>query len=965
MAYQIEVVKGGKFNYVACRFVNPRSCFRSGGKMSGSIDSFETQSVLHTQNGPISCYDVGRLDRAGFTRIHQLPFSIKILLENLLRHENGETITADHIGHLARWSCAGNGNSEVPFMPARILLQDFTGVPAIADIAAMRDAAMRLYGDPMKVKLRIPADLVVDHSVQVDCFASTDALKNNMEKEFVRNAERYAFLRWGHASFKNLRVIPPGTGIVHQVNLEYLAKIVFVHDTPAGRMAFPDTVVGLDSHTTMINGAGVLGWGVGGIEAEAVMLGKPYYLIPPRVIGLKLTGEMPQTATATDLVLTLTELLRKKGVVGQFIEFFGEGLCRLHLEDRATIANMAPEYGATIGFFPVDEETLRYLRITGRKPEHVDLIERYLKAQGLFRTPDTPDPEFSEIVCFDMGDVQPCLAGPSRPQQRILLSRMSRAFTESTKDACEIGQITPDSLSGDAPFWEDEGGAFAGGSASDPDSSECGFPESRGVVVRLINGKEFKLFHGSVIIAAIASCTNTSNPFVMVQAGLLAKKAVLRGLTPKPWVKTSLTPGSRVVTDYLIDAGLMQYLEKLGFHSVAYGCATCIGNSGPIEAPIARAITENHLVAAAVLSGNRNFGGRISPVTASNYLASPPLVVAYALAGNIGIDFDRQPLGYDPDGRPVYLKDIWPTSGEVRDTVAAHLLPEMFNRAYQDVFEGPDIWKSIDAPAEGRFAWNSDSTYIKPPPFFDSVSEDVPGLADIRGARVLALLGDGVTTDHISPAGAIAKDSPAGRYLTDRGIPPHEFNSFGSRRGNHDIMMRGTFGSIRLRNRLVSDMTGGWTRYFPEGKVMSIYDAAMTYKDAHTPLIVIAGKDYGTGSSRDWAAKGVKLLGVKAVIAESFERIHRSNLICMGVLPLQFKPGECHETLNLDGTETYDIAGIEKDFKPGKELLVRAETPDGKTIAFSAIARIDAPVELTYYQHGGILPFVLRTLESC
>ncbi len=932
--------------------------------MSSFKNSFGALSVLQTRSGPVSFFDISKPACAGFENIHRLPVSIRILLENLMRNEDGEAIAEDHIENLARWTPGRLQNHEVPFMPARILLQDFTGVPAIADIAAMRDAARRLYGDPLKVKLKIPADLVIDHSVQVDYCASKDALRHNMEKEFARNAERYAFLRWGGGSFENLRVVPPGMGIVHQVNLEYLAEIVFSKITEGGILAFPDTLVGLDSHTTMINGTGVLGWGVGGIEAEAVMLGRPYYLLSPEVVGLKLTGAMPEGATATDLVLTLTELLRKKGVVGKFVEFFGSGLSCLRLEDRATIANMAPEYGATMGFFPVDDETLNYLRITGRSPAKIDLIERYLKAQGLFRTAGTPDPEYSDTLEFDMGEVRPCLAGPSRPQERILLSRMPAAFMESTKDACEIGQSVSGNILGEQQHWENEGGSFTGPTGSDSDAAECTLPEStRGVVVRLINGKEFKLFHGSVIIAAIASCTNTSNPFVMIQAGLLAQKAVSRGLKTKPWVKTSLTPGSRVVTDYLSASGLLPWLEKLGFHPAAYGCATCIGNSGPIEEPIARAVLENNLVAASVLSGNRNFGGRISPVTASNYLASPPLVVAYALAGNVGIDFDREPLGYDVAGKPVFLSDIWPSSEEVRQVVCAHILPDMFARAYRDAFQGPDLWQSLDVPRGALFSWNDASSYIKSPPFFDLVAEKIPAVPDIRGARVLALLAHAVTTDHISPAGAIPKESPAGRYLIDRGVAPDEFNSFGSRRGNHDVMMRGTFGSIRLKNRLVPEVTGGFTRHFPDGEVMSIYDAAMKYKSSEIPLIVIAGKDYGTGSSRDWAAKGVRLLGVRAVIAESFERIHRSNLICMGVLPLQFTPGESQETLTLDGTEIYDIVGIEKDLEPGKKLLVRAEKPGGKTIAFSVIARIDAPVELTYYQHGGILPFVLRNLK--
>ncbi len=930
--------------------------------MTGLKNRCGALAKLDTKTQSVFYYDINRLSDAGFDNIHRLPFSIKILLENVVRNEDGDVITETQVEQLARWRPDQTEKHEVPFMPARILLQDFTGVPAVADIAALRDAASRLYGDPLRVRLKVPAELVIDHSVQVDHFGSKEAKDLNVKKEFDRNAERYAFLRWGHHSFENLKVVPPDTGIVHQVNLEYLARVVFTQNRDGERLAFPDTLVGLDSHTTMINGAGVLGWGVGGIEAEAVMLGRPYYFMSPEVIGFKLTGRLPREATATDLVLSVTQVLREKGVVGKFVEFFGPGLNHLRLEDRATIANMAPEYGATMGFFPVDDETLKYLRFTGRSKSHIDLIERYLKTQGLFRTKETPDPEYTDTVVFDMGEVIPCIAGPRRPQERIPLNRLPAMLMEETKDACEIGQSFLENFLVEEHHWEDEGGLVVESSQSFAENCETPAP-FRGVRVRLVNGREFKLFHGSVIIAAITSCTNTSNPLVMIQAGLLAKKAVEKGLKVKPWVKTSLAPGSKVVTDYLTASGLLPYLEKLGFHTVAYGCTTCIGNSGPIAEPISRAIQENNLMVASVLSGNRNFAGRISPFTQLNYLASPPLVVAYALAGNVGYHLENEHLGHDHDGYPVYLKDIWPSVEEIHEVVSEFISPEMFDKAYADVFDGSDLWQALDIPKGGVFQWNENSTYIKPPPFFQSVTQEVLPPKDIKGARVLALLGHTVTTDHISPAGAIPADSPAGRYLKEQGVSVADFNSFGSRRGNHEVMIRGTFGNIRLENRLVPDVAGGWTRYLSTGEQMPIYDAAMAYKDQGTPLLIIAGKDYGTGSSRDWAAKGTMLLGVRAVIAESFERIHRGNLVCMGVLPLQFKPGENQETLNLDGTETYDITGIENGLEPGGELPVRAVRSDGKTFEFSVITRIDAPVELTYYKHGGILPFVLRNLK--
>ncbi|MFO7963238.1 MAG: aconitate hydratase AcnA [Desulfobacterales bacterium] len=931
--------------------------------MAGLRNRFGVLEKLITRTQSVVYYDLDTFSQSGFDGIHRLPFSIKILLENAIRSEDGDTITESQVARLARWRPGSQELFEIPFMPARILLQDFTGVPAVADIAAMRDAAGRLYGDPMRVRLNVPAELVIDHSVQVDEYGTPQARELNVKKEFERNAERYTFLRWGHNSFKNLKVIPPDTGIVHQVNLEYLARVVFTKSIGGEILAFPDTLVGLDSHTTMINGAGVLGWGVGGIEAEAVMLGRPYYFMSPEVIGFNLIGELPSSATSTDLVLAITQLLREKGVVGKFVEFFGPGLDHLPLEDRTTIANMAPEYGATVGFFPVDEKTLTYLRVTGRPENHIELIERYLKAQGLFRDRNTPDPDYTDIVNFDMGDVVPCLAGPRRPQERIPLDRLPSVFEQETRHACEIGQGDPADLVAQEHHWEDEGGHIA--ESADTALENCTVSNSsRGVRVRLINGREFKLFHGSVIIAAITSCTNTSNPAVMIQAGLLAKKAVEKGLRTKSWVKTSMAPGSRVVTDYLKASGLMPYLETLGFHTVAYGCTTCIGNSGAISEPIARAVQENHLMAASVLSGNRNFAGRISPLTQLNYLASPPLVVAYALAGNVAYDLKNEHLGHDPEGNPVYLSDIWPSVKEVKEAAAGFITPEMYEKVYADVFDGSELWHELKTPKGAVFQWDENSTYIKPPPFFQSVTLTVPPLTDIKGARVLVLLGNTVTTDHISPAGAIPPDSPAGKYLRNQGVSISEFNSYGSRRGNHEVMMRGTFGNIRLENRLVPERTGGWTRYLPTNEEMSIYQAAMAYKKEGTPLLIIAGEDYGTGSSRDWAAKGTALLGVRAVIAESFERIHRSNLVCMGVLPLQFKPGENQEALGLDGTEIYDITGIENGIEPGADLLVRAAVPGGTSIEFTVTARIDVPVEMTYYRHGGILPFILRGLES-
>ncbi len=884
-------------------------------------DSFATVSSLQTPGGERQYFSLEKLAAQGFDGIFRLPFSIRILIENLLRNEDGFLVSDDHIRRLVAWDGAVSEPVEIPFMPARILLQDFTGVPSVVDMAALRQAADRLYGDPLRINPIIPAELVIDHSVQVDDFGSPASFEINDARDYERNTERYAFLRWGQQSFRNFRVVPPATGICHQVNLEHLARVVFTTQRHGVPLAYPDTLVGLDSHTTMINGIGVMGWGVGGIEAEAVMLGRPYYLLTPQVIGFKLGGRLPRGVTATDLVLTITEMLRRRGVVGKFVEFFGPGLETLSVEDRATIANMSPEYGATMGFFPVDVKTLTYLRLTGRPPQLVELVESYCKAQGLFRTPETPDPLFTDVVELDMGAVEACLAGPRRPQDRVPLSAMKRSCRDSLANAASLVPVNIQ-----------------------------------------LGDQAVEINHGAVVIAAITSCTNTSNPAVLLGAGLLARKACQRGLTVKPWVKTSLAPGSKVVMRYLQAAGLLTYLEKLNFHHVAYGCTTCIGNSGPLPAPVARAIRENDLYVAAVLSGNRNFEGRINPLTRLNYLASPPLVVAYALCGTVDIDLTTDPLGSDPRGNPVYLRDIWPDDEEIRSLLQASLQPDMYRQEYATVFEGTSRWQALDVPEGALYDWRADSTYIKEPPFFRQVTADVPDLADIAGARVLALLGDSITTDHISPAGAIAPDSPAGQYLVASGVMPADFNSYGSRRGNHEVMMRGAFANIRLRNHLVPGVDGGWTVFLPTGEQMSIYDAAMRYQKEKIPLIVLAGREYGTGSSRDWAAKGTYLLGVRAVIAESFERIHRSNLVCMGVLPLQFLPGEGIEKLGLDGTETYDIRGIADEMAPAKELEVVVRRPDGTQLAFTVRARIDSPVELLYLRHGGILAYVLRNL---
>jgi len=923
-------------------------------------NSFQTRAILRGDEYSFDYYSLDALDRAGVGEVHRLPFSLKVLLENLLRHEDGTTVTADDIVALCRSLDPPRREKEIAFRPARVLMQDFTGVPAIVDLATMRDVIERLGGDPARINPLQPVDLVIDHSVQVDLFGSPDAFAYNADREYERNRERYVFLKWGQSAFRNFRVVPPETGIVHQVNLEYLARVVRTESRNGQTVIFPDTLVGTDSHTTMINGLGVVGWGVGGIEAEAAMLGQPLSLLIPEVVGVKLTGSLSVGATATDLVLTVTELLRKKGVVGKFVEFYGPGLDHLSLADRATVANMAPEYGATMGFFPVDQQTLDYLRLTGREESLVRLVEAYTKAQGLFRGPETPDPVFHDTLTLDLSTVEPSLAGPRRPQDRISLGSAKRAFRRAL-----VGLLERDTKMLDPTVvsqWIEEGGD------GNERPSETVHREVLGSLGRVtsvqINGQVCELTHGSVVISAITSCTNTSNPTLMIAAGLVAKKAVEHGLTVKPWVKTSLAPGSKVVTDYLRETGLLAYLERLRFHLVGYGCTTCIGNSGPLPEPIAQAIKEHGLVAAAVLSGNRNFEGRIHPFVRANYLASPPLVVAYALAGTIDINLEKEPIGYGSGGRPVYLRDIWPSPREVKDVLALALRSEIFGRVYADVFTGDARWRQLEAPAGDLFAWDDRSTYIKRPPFFDEMTLDVPPLEEIRGARVLVLLGDSVTTDHISPAGSIPVESPAGQYLMARGVAPRDFNSYGARRGNHEVMMRGTFANVRLRNLLVPGVEGGWTVHFPEGERMTIFDAALRYQAERVPLLVIAGKEYGSGSSRDWAAKGPRLLGVRAVLAESFERIHRSNLVGMGILPLEFLPGENRETLGLDGTEIYDVEGIAGGLAPRGRVMVSARRGDGTTVRFEAVARVDTPVEVEYYRHGGILPYVLRHLLS-
>ena len=909
-------------------------------------DTFGARSTLGVGDRRYTMFRLDALSKAGLP-VERLPYSMRILLENLLRSMDGRIVTAEDVEAVARWEPTATPSREIAFTPSRVLLQDFTGVPAVVDLAAMRDAMADLGGDAKRINPLQPAELVIDHSVQVDEYGSRAALLINAKKEFERNRERYLFLRWGQRAFQNFRVVPPATGIVHQVNLEYLARVVFAGggDPP---LAYPDTLIGTDSHTTMINGLGVLGWGVGGIEAEAAMLGQPVSMLVPQVVGFRLTGSLPEGSTATDLVLTVTEILRKKGVVGRFVEFFGPGLATLPVADRATIANMSPEYGATCGMFPIDQETLRYLEFTGRPAEQLRLIEAYAKEQGLFHGPGTPDADYSDLLGLDLGTVEPSLAGPRRPQDRVRLHDVKKNFAEALP-TMRVAKAAPASAARPLERWEGEGGdgAIAHATVTLPHVT--------------MGGETFPLQDGAVVIAAITSCTNTSNPSVMVGAGLLAKRAVERGLKTKPWVKTSLAPGSKAVTEYLARAGLTPHLEALGFHTVGYGCTTCIGNSGPLPAPISKAIEDEDLVVASVLSGNRNFEGRIHPEVRANYLASPPLVVAYALAGRMDVDVTTEPLGTGQDGKPVYLRDLWPSRMEIERTIRESVKSETYRETYRDVYTGDDTWRNLPVPEGDRYAWEPSSTYVKRPPYFDDMPATPPPVQDVRGARVLALLGDSVTTDHISPAGSIKKDSPAGRYLIEKGVQPLDFNSYGSRRGNHEVMVRGTFANVRIRNKMVPGVEGGFTRHVPSGEQLSIYDAAMRYEKEGVPTIVVAGKEYGSGSSRDWAAKGPKLLGVRAVLAESFERIHRSNLIGMGILPLQFQAGENAESLGLTGKETFDIEGVARAARPEKdratEVTVRA---DGKS--FRAVVRLDTPQEARYYENGGILTFVLRRL---
>jgi aconitate hydratase len=905
------------------------------------MDSFSSRSSLRVGGREYQVFRLGALDKQGLNT-SRLPYSLRILLENLLRTEDGHSVRAEDIRALASWDPKAAPSREIAFTPARVLMQDFTGVPAVVDLAAMRDAMVRLGGDPERINPLQPADLVIDHSVQVDEFGSANALDLNSALEYQRNRERYSFLRWGQTAFQNFRVVPPATGIVHQVNLEYLARVVFSAPGADGKqVAYPDTLVGTDSHTTMINGLGVLGWGVGGIEAEAAMLGQPVSMLIPQVVGMRLTGKLREGSTATDLVLTVTEMLRKKGVVGKFVEFFGPGLHTLPLADRATLGNMAPEYGATCGIFPVDAETLRYLRFSGRSDEQVALVEAYSKEQGMFHTPETPDAAYTDMLELDLATVEPSLAGPKRPQDRVPLTRAAQSFADALPSL-----IKPGKRAGGVATWEGEGGHPYGGANGGPNGDL---------------GSHVK--HGSVVIAAITSCTNTSNPSVMIAAGLLAKKAVEKGLEVPAWVKTSLAPGSKVVTEYLEKAGLRPFLEKLKFNTVGYGCTTCIGNSGPLPPEVAKAVQEKELVVASVLSGNRNFEGRINPDVRANYLTSPPLVVAYALAGRMDVDLSTEPIGKGRDGKPVFLKDIWPTQQEIAQTIEKSVASSQFQKTYASVFEGDQRWRSIAVPPGKTYAWDSGSTYIKHPPYFEGMEKTPPGVAEIKAARVLAKLGDSVTTDHISPAGSIKKDGPAGQYLMSRGVKPADFNSYGSRRGNDEVMVRGTFANVRLKNQLAPGTEGGVTRHLPDGEAMSIFDASVKYRAAGVPLLVLAGKEYGSGSSRDWAAKGPCLLGVRAVIAESYERIHRSNLVGMGILPLQFLAGETPASLGLTGEETYDILGLKKAIESrSPQVKVRATGAGGAAKEFSVQVRIDTPQETLYYQHGGILQYVLRQL---
>jgi aconitate hydratase len=906
-------------------------------------NSFNAVDRLVVGDRSYSYVRLGALEEAGLTKLDRLPFSLKILLENLVRFEDGRSVTKDDVEALARWSPGHRSNREIAYRPARVLLQDFTGVPAVVDLAAMRDAMAAMGGDPKAINPLQPVELVIDHSVQVDAFGSSDALKKNAELEFERNRERYAFLKWGQHALDNFRAVPPDTGIVHQVNIEYLARVVFggggagVGYDPQNAFAYPDTVVGTDSHTTMVNGLGVLAWGVGGIEAEAAMLGQPVTMLIPDVIGFKVTGQLREGVTATDLVLTVTQMLRQKGVVGKFVEFYGSGLSNLAVADRVTIGNMSPEYGSTCAIFPIDAQTLEYLRLTGRSAEHIALVEAYAKAQHMFRTDATPDPQFTDTLELDLSSVTPSLAGPRRPQDRVALGEVKDAFNAALVEWVAARDAKP--------------------------ASQAARMESEGPVATAVVDRA-RVADGSVVIAAITSCTNTSNPSVLIGAGLLARNAVQRGLRRKPWVKTSLAPGSKVVTDYLAKSGLQKYLDDLGFNLVGYGCTTCIGNSGPLPTEISEAIAEHDSIVAAVLSGNRNFEGRIHPQVRANYLASPPLVVAFALAGRMDIDLTTEPIGEDETGEPVFLKDIWPSNAEISKVIAESISDEMFKSNYRDVFRGEDNWAKLDVPTGERYAWDPASEYVKNPPYFENMGAEPSAVADIRGARALAVLGDSVTTDHISPAGNIAKTSPAAKYLIEHGVQPADFNSYGARRGNHEVMVRGTFANVRLRNLLVPGVEGGFTRYLPANEQLSIFDAAMKYKADGTPLIVLAGKEYGSGSSRDWAAKGPFLLGIKAVIAESFERIHRSNLIGMGILPLEFEAGADRTTYGLTGEETFDITGLEADgITPRMHVHVRATDKDGRKVAFKALLRIDTPDEAEYYRHGGILQYVLRQLR--
>jgi aconitate hydratase len=898
--------------------------------VTAALDSLKTRRSLKVGSRTYDYYSIAAAEKAGLGDVSRLPASLKVLLENLLRHEDGRTVTVDDVKAMADWLRFRTSQREIAYRPARVLMQDFTGVPAVVDLAAMRAAMQTMGGDARKINPLSPVDLVIDHSVMVDYFGGKGAFAKNVAMEYERNGERYAFLRWGQTAFDNFRVVPPGTGICHQVNLEHLAQVVWTADVKDAKgkkrtVAYPDTLVGTDSHTTMVNGLAVLGWGVGGIEAEAAMLGQPTSMLIPEVVGFKLTGRLKEGATATDLVLTITQMLRKKGVVNKFVEFYGAGLDDLSLADRATVANMAPEYGATCGFFPIDAETIRYLKATGRSAARIALVEAYAKKQGLWRTAKTPDPLFSDTLELDIGTVEPSLAGPKRPQDRVPLSRAAAEFSAALTNGFAVGDVAK----------------------REP-----------------VAGAGYSIGHGDVVIAAITSCTNTSNPSVMLGAGLLARNAVKRGLKVKPWVKTSLAPGSQVVTDYLAKSGLQKDLDKLGFNLVGYGCTTCIGNSGPLPEPIAEAVTKADLVAAAVLSGNRNFEGRVNPHVRANYLASPMLVVAYALAGSMNVDVANDALGEDKKGNPIYLRDIWPSNKEIHATIRKCVTPAMFKKRYANVFSGDRLWRKVKTATGLTYAWDETSTYVQHPPYFAGMSDHAGALTDIVGARPLGIFGDSITTDHISPAGSIKKDSPAGSYLIAHGVNVVDFNSYGARRGNHEVMMRGTFANIRIRNEMVPGVEGGVTRHMPDGTQKSIYDAAMQYQGEGVPLVVVAGKEYGTGSSRDWAAKGTLLLGVRAVIAESFERIHRSNLVGMGVLPLQLKEGMTRQTLNLDGSELFDIAGLTAGIKPRMDVACRIARKDGTTQAITLLCRIDTLDEVEYYRHGGILPYVMRNLAK-